>query len=62
MRFSCAGHVMDAGWKGFPAIANNPQTVAQIAVRANLARSFSCAGHVMDLLLWKSTAWIGRRH
>jgi hypothetical protein len=53
---------MDAGWKGFPAIANNPQTVAQIAVRANSDRPFSCAGHVMDLLLWKSTAWIGRRH
>lgn len=55
MRFSCAGHVMEEGWKGFSARREAAQVPCFTEVAELKAWPASCAGHVLNLLTFKST-------
>jgi len=52
---SCAGHVLEEGWKGFLASYVEPQTAFPEALATSLIWPASCAGHVLGLLASKST-------
>lgn len=52
---SCAGHVMEEGWKGF--LASREEAQAPYCNEVTELKSWpaSCAGHVLELLTSKST-------
>lgn len=52
---SCAGHVMEEGWKGFLARREASQVPYFTKVAEWKAWPASCAGHVLELLTSKST-------
>jgi hypothetical protein len=52
---SCAGHVMEDGWKDVFSWKGIPQATFNAGFTAFSGRPFSCAGHVLGLLTSKST-------